>query len=146
MIVKYSDHGSSTNTDSHVDDKDKEGESHDVSPDDDRDTAYDVEPIGYFEFLVRYRNRIVEDSISIRLTSDQVRGMVDSLMDNITSGGGAGLVLKLKVDDVKSSMYYQDGLATQDFVIKIDGIESLKGNTKSSASPDASGQLVFDWS
>ena len=146
MIVKDSSHSSTTNTEDHMDGKDKEGESHDVSSGDEKDIPYDVEPIGYFEFLVRYRNRIVEDSISIRLTSEQVRGMIDSLMDNITSSGDAGLILKLKVDDVKSSMYYQDGLATQDFVIKIDGVESLKSNTRSSNSPDASGQLTFDWS
>jgi hypothetical protein len=51
---------------------------------------YDVEPIGYFEFLVKHRNRIVEDSVSIRLTGDQVRGVVNSLKDYTTSGGGIG--------------------------------------------------------
>ena len=111
-----------------------------------KDATYDVEPIGYFEFLVKHRNRIVEDSVSIRLTGDQVRGVVNSLKDYTTSGGGIGVMLMLKVDDVKSSMHYQDGIATQDFIIKVDKVVPIRDSVRSDSAPDVSGQLVFDWS
>lgn len=111
-----------------------------------KDSIYDVEPIGYFEFLVKHRNRIVEDSISIRLTGDQVRGVVNSLMDYTSGNGGVGVLLVLKVDNDKSSMHYQDGMAIQDFIIKVDNVVPIRDSVGSTSPSDVSGQLVFDWS
>ena len=121
----------------------------DVSQDDPsiiKRSSYDIEPIGYFDFLVKLRNRIVEDSISIRLTGDQVRGVVDGLQRYTSGESGVGVMLMVTVDDSKSSMLYQDGIAIQDFVIKIDSIVPLEDSRLSSDDQDASGQLMFDWS
>ena len=111
------------------------------------DVRYDVEPIGYFEFLVKHRNRIVDDSIAMRLSGDQVKGLVKRLEEYISDNSGAGLMLMISVDDSKSSMLYQDGIAIQDFVIKINNIIPLEDSKDTGDSDqDASGQLVFDWS
>ena len=129
----------------HVEYKD-EGDASRNNLSDDNSIKYDIEPIGYFDFLVKHRNRIVKASISIRFTNDQVKGIVETLRRYVPIDSGVGVMLMVAVDDSKSSMLYQDGVAIQDFVIKIDSVVPIEDSELVSGDQDASGQLVFDWS
>ena len=83
----------------------------------------------------------------MRLSGDQVKGLVERLEGYISDNSGAGLMLMISVDDSKSSMLYQDGVAIQDFVIKINNIIPIDDSEDiSDSDQDVSGQLVFDWS
>ena len=101
--------------------------------------------IGYFDFLIKNRNRIVEDTIVINLNSLQLNKLIDSLSS--FGGDSNGVSIRLKIDKDNSSMYYKDGVSIQDFIIRLDEVTSILDEDKEvKLDYDGTGKLVFDWS